>query len=51
MADFEDVRDRVLFAWRRAEGKVLGERQFGAMKARYVVVTPDAAVLERALAQ
>jgi len=49
LPDFEEVREKVLFDWRRAEAKALAEAQFDAMKARYVIVTPDGAAMKQAL--
>jgi len=49
LPDFEEVREKVLFDWRRAEAKALAETQYEAMKSRYVVVTPDGTALKQAL--
>ena len=51
MVQFAEVRQEVLFEWRRAESKVLAEKQYKAMRARYLVATPDAAALKKALAE
>ncbi len=51
LPDFEQVRDKVLFDWRRSEAKALSETQFEAMKARYVIVTPDDAAMKQALGE
>jgi len=51
LAEFANVRDKVLFDWRRIQADTLAEAQYDIMKARYVVVIPDAATLKQALSQ
>jgi len=51
LAEFASVRDKVLFDWHRTQSYDLAEAQYEIMKARYVVVIPDAAALKQALAQ
>lgn len=51
LPELEQVRDKVLFDWRREQAEVLAEAQFEALKAGYQVERPDPDMLDKVVAE
>lgn len=51
LPDFEDIRDKVLFDWRRVQAEFLTKTQMAALRDQYQVIIPDQAALQQALSQ
>lgn len=50
-ARLDDIRDKVLFDWRRVKSTELSEAQMGAMRSRYEIETPSSESLKGLLTQ
>lgn len=49
LPDLAEIRDKVLFDWRREQAQTLAEAQYQVLSAGYEVIAPDTATLERLL--